>query len=80
VLALPARSPASVWHVIEGAATLTVGEGAEAPRFALASADTACAPGYLPLTLANASADAPAFVFVADESPLHQKLGLYESR
>jgi gentisate 1,2-dioxygenase len=84
VLALPARSPASVWHVIEGAATLTVGdgegEGAEAPRFALAEADTACAPGYLPLTLANASAGAPAFVFVADESPLHQKLGLYETR
>ena len=84
VLALPARSPASVWHVIEGAATLTVGdgegEGAEAPRFALASADTACAPGYLPLMLANASAEAPAFVFVADESPLHQKLGLYETR
>ena len=79
-----ARSPASVWHVIEGAATLTVGdgegEGAEAPRFALAEADTACAPGYLPLTLANASAGAPAFVFVADESPLHQKLGLYETR
>ena len=80
----PTRSPASVWHVIEGAATLTVGdgegEGAEAPRFALAAADTACAPGYLPLTLANASAEAPAFVFVADESPLHQKLGLYETR
>jgi gentisate 1,2-dioxygenase len=84
VLALPARSPASVWHVIEGAATLTVGdgegEGADAPRFALTAADTACAPGYLPLTLANASAEAPAFVFVADESPLHQKLGLYETR
>jgi len=80
VLRLPARSPASVWHVIEGAAALTVGDGADARHFALATADTACAPGYLPLTLANASAAAPAFVFVADESPLHQKLGLYETR
>jgi len=58
----------------------TLGAGPDAPRLALASADTACAPGYLPLTLANTSAAAPAFMFVADESPLHQKLGLYETR
>lgn len=37
-------------------------------------------PGYTPITLSNASASAPAFLFVADETPLHQKLGLFEVR
>jgi gentisate 1,2-dioxygenase len=35
---------------------------------------------FVVLTLANASATAPAFVFIADESPLHRKLGVYENR
>jgi hypothetical protein len=30
--------------------------------------------------LANPDARQPAFLFVADESPLHQTLGLYEER
>jgi gentisate 1,2-dioxygenase len=32
------------------------------------------------VTLHNASATEPAFLFVADESPLHRKLGVYEVR
>lgn len=76
VLELPARSPASVFHVIEGGAELTV----ETSHFTLAEADTCCAPGYTPITLRNRRADAPSFVFVADESPLHRKLGVYETR
>jgi gentisate 1,2-dioxygenase len=75
-LRLPARSPAAVFHVIEGAAT--VGVGGEA--FRLAEADTCCAPGFVDVTLANASVDAPAFLFIADERPLHEKLGLHETR
>ena len=75
-LRLPARSPASVFHVIEGAATLQM----EAQRFTLAAADTACAPGYTAVTLKNASATTPTFVFIADETPLHQKMGVYEIR
>uniref|UniRef100_UPI00313A91FF cupin domain-containing protein n=1 Tax=Hydrogenophaga sp. OTU3427 TaxID=3043856 RepID=UPI00313A91FF len=77
-LKLPARSPASVFHQIEGSADVTVGEGAQ--TFTLAGADTCCAPGYTPITLRNTSADQPAFLFVADESPLHRKLGVYEVR
>ncbi len=77
VLALPARSPAAVFHCIEGGVDVAVGEQA---AFALAEADTACAPGYTPVRLANRSATAPAFVFIADETPLHRKLGLYEER
>jgi len=75
-LDLPVRSPAAVFHLIEGAAQARIGE----QRFALAEADTCCAPGYTAVTLANRSADAPAFFFIADEAPLHRKLGIYERK
>ncbi|MFA6616662.1 MAG: cupin domain-containing protein [Hydrogenophaga sp.] len=75
-LALPARSPAAVYHVIEGAARVAT----DAQGFDLAPADTCCIPGYTATTLTNASATGPAFLFVADESPLHRKLGVYEVR
>ncbi|OGB08618.1 MAG: cupin [Burkholderiales bacterium RIFCSPHIGHO2_12_FULL_69_20] len=75
-LQLPARSPASVFHLIEGAVEVAI----EAQRFTLAEADTCCAPGYTPITLRNGSATAPSFVFIADEAPLHRKLGVYEVR
>ena len=75
-LQLPARSPATVFHAIEGAATVKV----EDQRFALVEADTCCAPGYTAVTLVNNSASAPAFLFLADEAPLHRKLGVYEVR
>ena len=75
-LRLPVRSPAMVFHVIEGGATVQVGD----QHFKLAAADTCCAPGYTAVTLANATADAPAFLFLADETPLHQKLGVFETR
>jgi len=75
-LALPARSPAMVFHVIEGGAVVTTGDAA----FTLADADTCCVPGFARVTLKNRSASQPAFVFIADETPLHRKLGLYEVR
>ncbi|MDO8274824.1 MAG: cupin, partial [Serpentinimonas sp.] len=46
----------------------------------LARADTCCAPGYVSVTLNNQSATEAAFIFIADESPLHKKLGVYEQR
>ncbi|MBU6271482.1 MAG: cupin domain-containing protein [Betaproteobacteria bacterium] len=75
-LRLPVRSPAVVFHQIEGATGVSVGESA----FALNEADTCCAPGYTEVVLRNAAADAPSFLFLADESPLHRKLGVYENR
>ncbi|MBL8443197.1 MAG: cupin domain-containing protein [Zoogloeaceae bacterium] len=75
-LQLPARSPAMVFHQIEGSSEVSVGDSV----FTLAEADTCCAPGYTPVTLKNRSADQPAFIFIADETPLHQKLGVYEVR
>ena len=75
-LKLPVRSPATVFHLIEGAATVQV----EDQHFKLAEADTCCAPGYTAVTLGNGSSGRPAFLFIADETPLHQKLGVYEVR
>ena len=49
-------------------------------RFTLAQADTCCAPGYTQVSLANPSKTQPAFLFLADETPLHKKLGVFESR
>jgi gentisate 1,2-dioxygenase len=75
-LRLPARSPAQVFHQIEGQTDVVV----EAKAFTLIEADTCCTPGYTAVTLKNRSATEPAFLFVADEAPLHRKLGVYESR
>ena len=75
-LKLPVRSPAMVFHLIEGAAEVRIAEQA----FTLAEADTCCAPGYTAVTLVNRSATAPAFIFIADETPLHKKLGVFEVR
>ena len=89
---LPARSPASVFHLIEGRARVQVqmphasgsfaGDVANdvAPDFLLEPADTCCAPGYCAVELTNPSATQDAVLFLADESPLHRKLGLYEVR
>ncbi|NEX62517.1 cupin domain-containing protein [Noviherbaspirillum galbum] len=75
-LDLPVRSPATVFHLIEGKASVTI----DGSAFSLFEADTCCAPGYAPIRLQNQAADAPAFLFIADESPLHKKLGVYEVR
>jgi gentisate 1,2-dioxygenase len=75
-LRLPARSPAQVFHVIEGSVQANMVDSS----FNLVEADTCCAPGYEAVTLKNLQADKPSFVFIADESPLHRKLGVYENR
>ena len=75
-LRLPARSPAQVFHVIEGSVQADIVDS----YFNLVEADTCCAPGYEAVTLKNLQADKPSFVFIADESPLHRKLGVYENR
>ena len=78
-LRFPARSPACVFHLIEGSVDIAI-EAATPRAFTLAEADTCCAPGYTGVTLRNRSADQPAFVFLADEAPLHRKLGVHEVR
>ncbi|MFM8344197.1 MAG: hypothetical protein ACKOB5_06785, partial [Betaproteobacteria bacterium] len=61
-------------------AAVSASEATHAHRFTLAEADTCCTPGYEAMTLTNRSASEPAFLFIADESPLHRKLGVYEVR
>lgn len=75
-LRLPARSSAMVFHQIEGAAEVSVEDNC----LPLAGADTCCVPGYRPVSLRNASADIPAFLFIADDAPFQKKLGVYEVR
>ena len=75
-LRLPARSPAMVFHLVEGDAEIRI----EDQQFRLHAADTCCVPGYTPVTLVNGSSSAPTFLFVADETPLHKKLGVFENR
>ena len=75
-LKLPARSPAMVFHVIEGGAQVDV----ESERFDLVEADTCCVPGYTSVTLTNQFKEKPSYLFIADESPPHRKLGVYEQR
>ena len=76
-LRLPARSPATVFHQIEGGAEISI---EDQQRFTLTEADTCCVPGYSQVTLSNTSDTAPAFLFVVDEAPLHRKLGVFENR
>jgi gentisate 1,2-dioxygenase len=75
-LRLPARSPAQVFHVIEGEVQAQIVNR----QFHMVEADTCCAPGYEAVTLTNLQADKASFIFIADESPLHRKLGVYENR
>ena len=75
-LRLPARSPAQVFHVIEGSVQIQVVD----KKFSMVAADTCCTPGYEAVNLDNLDKDQACFLFVADESPLHRKLGVYESR
>ena len=75
-LRLPARSPAQVFHVIEGSVQVQVVD----KQFSMVAADTCCAPGYEAVTLVNLYKDQPCFLLVAYETPLHRKLGVYENR
>ena len=73
---LPRMSAARMLHVVEGEVQALV----ESTTLDLGQADTACAPGWSTLSLQNRSARSPAFVAIADESPVHRKLGIFEQR
>lgn len=72
---LPSRSTAQIFHMIEGAVQLKI----NTENFNLDRADTACAPCFANIDLIN-DTDQDAFIFIADESPLQKKLGLYSVR
>jgi gentisate 1,2-dioxygenase len=66
-------SPAQVVHVVEGRGEAKVNGN----EFRFETADTFCAPGFADVYIAN-RADAPLYLIVADESPVHRKLGVFE--
>ena len=73
---LPRTSAARVFHAVEGAGDAQVNDTA----IAFEQADTYCAPGFATVRLSNRSGRAPAYLVMADESPLQRKLGVYEQR
>ncbi|HSV20913.1 MAG TPA: cupin domain-containing protein [Casimicrobiaceae bacterium] len=73
---LPRMSAARVLHVVEGGGSADI----DGTAVTLDTADTLCAPGFSTVRLANGSARAPLFIIVADESPIHRKLGVLEVR
>jgi gentisate 1,2-dioxygenase len=75
-ITLPRVSAARVFHAVEGAGDAQVNDTA----IAFDHADTFCAPGLAAVRLANRSSRAPAYLVMADESPLQRKLGVYEQR
>jgi gentisate 1,2-dioxygenase len=75
-IALPQVSAARVFHAVEGAGDAQVNDA----TIVFEHADTFCAPGWAAIRLANRSGQAPAYLVIADESPLQRKLGVYEQR
>jgi gentisate 1,2-dioxygenase len=75
-LRLPVRSPASVYHLIEGGVRIEV-----KPRPSPSPRPTPAArPATRRCSWRTARPDRPAFLFIADETPLHRKLGVFENR
>lgn len=72
--ALPKRTWPRAFHIVDGSGSLVV-DGNDAIEFT--GKDTLSAPGYTDVTFNNASASEPLFIITADESPLHQYLGIY---
>jgi gentisate 1,2-dioxygenase len=73
---LPRMSAARMLHVVEGEVQALV----ESTTLDMSQSDTGCVPGWSTLKLQNRSSRSPAFVAVADESPVHRKLGIFEQR
>ncbi len=73
---LQRTSPARVFHVVEGEGDARI----DSAEFAFLPGDTFCAPGLASVALANRSSTRPVRFITADESPVHRKLGVYETR
>ena len=73
---LTPASPARVFHVVEGAGRCQVDQR----TIDFVQGDTFCVPGLARIELDNGGARSPLSFIVADESPVHRKLGVYETR
>jgi gentisate 1,2-dioxygenase len=75
-ITLKRLSAARMFHAVEGRGDASIGD----TSVAFDTADTFCVPGLAPLSIANRSTEAPLFLVSADESPVHRKLGVLETR
>ncbi len=73
---LARTSPARVFHVVEGEGQVDI----DGTRIEFEQGDTFCAPGLARVSLENRSSRAPLCFITADESPVHRKLGVFETR
>jgi gentisate 1,2-dioxygenase len=71
---LPRRTAPMVFHAVEGSGQLSA--DGDKP-WSWKNSDTLSVPGYSEISLINASADTPAFLITADESPLHNYLRIF---
>jgi gentisate 1,2-dioxygenase len=71
---LPRRSASAVMHVVEGEVEAEI----DGVALRAGESDTLAVPTHAPVTLANRSAKAPAFLFQVDDAPMQRKLGFYE--
>ena len=72
--ALPRRSASAVLHVVEGQGQAEL----DGTTLDWSEADTLAVPTHAVARLTNASAKAPAFLFMVDDAPMQRKLGFYE--
>ncbi len=73
-VALAPMSAARVLHVVQGDGHAQVDD----TTLPFVQADTFCAAGFAQVRLANRSTRSPAFLVMADESPVLRKLGVFE--
>jgi gentisate 1,2-dioxygenase len=76
---LPKRTTPVIFHVLEGEGSMAV-EGhpsSDGDPQGFVEKDTLSAPGYTDITLKNLSSSEPLFIMTADESPLHEYLGIF---
>ncbi len=76
---LTKRTTPVIFHVLEGAGTMAVEEhpSTDGTPQGFVEKDTLSAPGYTDITLTNLSSSEPLFLMTADESPLHEYLGIF---
>ena len=69
-------SAARMFHAVEGRGDARIGE----LTVPFDTADTFCVPGLAALSITNNATDEPLFLVSADETPVHRKLGVLETR
>lgn len=76
---LAKRSCAMAFHIIDGDLNMTLNNAGDIQNFIMTRSDTSVAPCFAEIDLSNLT-DEPCYVFVADEAPFQQKIGIYSER